>query len=217
MTYDDCITYNHVKYCRIESGRLIVGNNSTTNGNAIESGFNLTSLEIPEAIDNEQIEEIGQRSFTAAKDLVSVNIKARITQINFDAFYCCMRLSYINIPSSTQFIGQGVLSLKNYSTQTTTSNGTVRIIFEYPASVKYIGMYGIERKENMIVYYFGKNKPTFAGGTFTGVTNKTVFALKKMDFNGVKTTLYGIDRITCKCQRSSEYTKLAMIILLATS
>ena len=57
MTYDGCITYNHVKYFRIESGRLIVGNNSTTKGNAIESGFALTSLEIPEAIENEQIEK----------------------------------------------------------------------------------------------------------------------------------------------------------------
>ena len=215
MTYSCCFPYNHVKYCRIASGRLIIGNNSTHWKNAVEDDFNLTSLEIPEAIENEKIEEIGQHSFTHAGDLVSVNIKARITQINSGAFSCCKQLSYINIPSSTRLIGDSAFSLKDPNTQTMTSIGTVQIIFEYPASIKYIGKFGIERKENMIVYYFGKNRPTFAGGTFTGGTNKTVFALKKMYFDAVKTTLYGIDRLTCKCKRSSEYTKLAMMILLA--
>ena len=215
MTYSDCFTYNHIKYCRIAIGRIIIGNNSTEKVNAIEDEFNLTSLEIPEAIDNEQIEEIGQYSFVNAKDLVSVNIKARITQINAYAFHLCKSLSYINIPASTRFIGALSFSLKDMSSQTSTSSGTVRIIFEYPASIKYIGKYGFERKENMIVYYFGKKRPAFEGGTFEGVTNKTVFALKRMDFDGVKTALYGINRMTCNCQRSSEYTRLAMILLLA--
>ena len=195
MTYTDCFTENCIKYCKLPNGNLIVGDNSTSHGNSLASECTITHLEILETVDQKSIEEIGQFSFSCISSLTSVSIKAKITQINSYAFYSCMNLSYINIPSSTLFIGRSVMSLKAENRKDT-SKGTVRIIFDYPANVKYIGVYAIERKENMIVYFFGKKRPIFEGGIFEGTTNKTVFALSKMKFDTAKTTQYNINQIT---------------------
>ena len=145
MTYTDCFTENCVKYCKLPNGNLIVGDNSTSHGNAAISGFSLSSLEIPETVNQRSIEEIGRNAFSNVSSLTSVSIKARIKQINTFAFFCCSNVVCINIPSSTLFIGYVALSFKN--SDGTTSKGTIRIIFDYPANVKYIARYDIERKK----------------------------------------------------------------------
>ena len=194
MTYNNCFSSNDIKYCSLSNGNLIIGDNSTSSKNAVASEISITCLEIPETANQKSIEEIGQYAFSYLTSLTSVSIKARIKQINRYAFYCCSNISYINIPSSTLFIGYVAISFKTPSDVTQT--GTVRVIFDYPASVKYICSYAIERKENMIIYFFGKKKPVFEGGIFAGATNKTVFALAKMKFDTVKTTQYGMNQIT---------------------
>lgn len=209
--YTNCTIVNKVKYCLIEEGRYIVGDNSTDISNGVEKGTLLNYLIIPKTMNECEITDIGQFSFHSQSSLASVQINANIKYIHYLAFYMTPKLLYINIPSTTEFIGRGAISFKELNEST--SCGTATVVFDYPSSIKFIDSWGIERKENMIIYFFGRKAPIFKGGCFAGATSKTVFSLEKMNFDGVKATLYSI-RPTIKNNRLVPCYIFIMICLL---
>ena len=183
--YTDCFNTDDVIYCNIDNGKVIVGNNSTTKSNGVYNNKAITKLTIPARANGKLIAEIGQCAFNYQQQLASVIINAKITQINWHAFYSCSSLMLINIPSSVAFIGQGGISC--LSPGDLTSSGTLSVFFDYPSSIKTIGNYGFERKLNVIIYFGGKRAPNIGESLFLGSSNATIYSPTRIDFGSYKT------------------------------
>lgn len=184
MKFTDCFTENSIIFCKVDSSNVIVGDNETKSG-AYDNN-EISNLVIPELANGKNVIEIGACSFYGKRKLTVVTILAKIVQINQNAFFGCVSLSYINIPSSTKLISQFAFSLKD---DTATSSGTLKIIFDYPSSIAHIGTYAIERKENFIVYFNGRKAPNFETGAFWAANSKVVYSPVKTNFGGVMTTV----------------------------
>ena len=189
ITYTDCFIINDVVYCNIGNEKVIVGDNSSTYSNGVyDNKMMITSLTIPAHANGKRIAEIGQYAFCNQNQLSTVIIKAKITQINYFAFYSCSSLVLINIPSSVVFIGHCGVSCLNRSGNPT-SSGTLSVFFDYPSSIKTIGNFGFERKSNVIVYFGGTKAPYIGEKLFYGSSNVTVYSPTSINFGPYETVV----------------------------
>ena len=207
MALTECFNESNINFCVTDSGDVVVGDNETSSG--AFNNYEFKHLVIPEYANGKKVIEIGRNSFSHKNTIISVTILAQITQINEHAFFSCCSLSYINIPPSVKLICHLALSFKNGDS---TSNGTTKIVFDYPASISCVENYGIERKENFIIYFNGKKAPKFLVGPFFGSKKVVVYSPVKMNFGGVRTTV-----LTSFCQtrkQKSSYSHCYTFILL---
>ena len=97
------VTKGNVKYT-IKNGYYIVGDDSDTKPNGIANSDYKGTIAILDTIEGTNVKEIGRNSFFRCQYLTKVFVRARLTSINYDAFCYCIRLEYINIPSSVTLI-----------------------------------------------------------------------------------------------------------------
>ena len=108
MSYE---TINHVKYFLSSSKDFyLVGDNTTTSGNALTPTSYEGEIVIEEKIKGKKVIEIAQYAF-AKSSITKVTIHAKIRSINFQSFCWCTKLEYINIPSTVTYIGDAALFL----------------------------------------------------------------------------------------------------------
>ena len=145
----------------------ILGDNSTTPGNAVKNVSLLTkTLTIPSVVEGNQIEEIGYRAFYRCFIVEEVFISNSIRRINQYAFSDLYNLKSIIIPPSIEFIGYAAINTFNrtqanedeengiYEESKYMSNGYLVVTFLPHSMIQYISQYGISRKRNIIVNYF---------------------------------------------------------------
>ena len=165
---------------------------------AVHTATNLTSLKdiiIPEKVNGFSVVEIGYAAFAKLEALETVQIDARIVQINQFAFYGCSSLMSINIPPTVKFIGFASISALKFNAsgtslreQYTTSTGVLTVKFEPNSTITTIQKYGIERKEHVIIYYCGYVEPDILPGSlFFGATSKIVFSPIPLNWSEVRT------------------------------
>ena len=150
----------------------------------VECPSSITTVTIPEKINGKPVLEIGCRAFSKLLKLETVEIKAKLTQINQFAFYGCCSLTNISIPSSVTFIGYGAISAikSNYNS----SDGILTVKFEPNASVAKIKQFAIEKKEHIIIYYCGYHKPEIDNeAIFYGAQTKIVFSPIELNWGGI--------------------------------
>ena len=122
------------------------------------------TLTIPAIIHKHEIDQIGRNAFSQCPNIEEVFISDSIRVINTAAFSECPNLRSVLIPSSIEFIGNlGIHGYNvtldninpNLSTKSYTGKGMMKVIFHPNSRIQYIGQYGISRKENIIIYYYG--------------------------------------------------------------
>ena len=178
-----------VKYSFCESKNYwILGFNDSVTTNAIEDRLSIKDLVIPERIEGKIIGEIASYAFYLCTNLKFVTINSRIKQINYCSFYQCWNLTSINIPSTCEFIADCAISCVMRMTTTgldsdKTAPGTLAVKFEPNSTVKFIGTYGIERKEVIIITYCGYESPIVASrGLFYEVNHAVVYSPVQIDW-----------------------------------
>ena len=184
-SYTDCFNIGDVVYCNIENQKVIVGDNSTTQSNGAFNKKALTSLTIPERANGKRITEIGRCAFQNQGQLATVTIKAKITQINNDAFHYCVSLVFINIPSSVTYIAK--LAISCVTSSDATASGILNVLFDYPSSIKTIGEFGFERKTNVVVYFGGAQAPSISQYLFYHSSSVVIYSPKSIKFGSYNT------------------------------
>ena len=207
------IENNGINYTYFESGNFfIVGtqNISSTDTsfnaypNAVPNGSTIEEITIPKEIGGVPVLEIAGRAFRRCFSLKTVVINARLTRINMYAFYECINLTNINIPSSCEVIGHCAISCIN---NTKTANGSLAVKFEPNATIKYIGEFGIERKEVIIIFFCGYEPPKVQNrALFYGSTYNVVFAPKQMEWGN--TTAIVDESVCLLIQETKERIKI---------
>lgn len=151
----------------------------------------ITSVTIPKTAFGYPVLEIGCKAFASCLSLSTVTIQARIRQINMYAFHRCKSLTSINIPPTCEFIGYAAIScVINDGENGVAATGVLTIKFEPNATIKYIGQYGIEQKQVIIIFFCGDNPPTVPNNAlFNGATFKVIYAPKAISWGGVTATV----------------------------
>jgi hypothetical protein len=80
-------------------------------------------------------------------------------------------------------MGVGAISLKTPGGAT--SPGSLTVFFEPPSCIRFIGDYGIERKEEIIVFFGGAAAPSFSSHPFFEVSHVFVYSPVSVTFGGV--------------------------------
>ena len=75
-----------------------------------EAGKNLTSIDIPSAIDGNTIKAIGSGAFQNCSFITSLTLPDTVTSIEGNAFAGCTGITTLTIPSSVTSIGNGAFS-----------------------------------------------------------------------------------------------------------
>lgn len=208
------------------SGKWIIGTDNTTNSkNGLKDWSSLGSiLNIPSVIDGHNIEEIGNHAFFGCTGIEEVVIGNGIKQINEWCFSYCENLKSIVIPSSVEFIGYCSIHCYNGtaaskygpSTRECTTEGTLIVTFLPDSKISFIGGSGISRKENIIIYYFGRNKHVTGSGSFgiSYITSLKVYSPYVSRFIGIRT--YGLKLTRC-LQRKMTSVLLNIVIVTLLS
>ena len=146
----------------------------------------ITTVTIPEKVNGKPVLEIGCQAFSKLLKLETVEILAKITQINQFAFYGCCSLININIPSSVTFIGYAAISA--IKSDDDPSDGILTIKFEPNATITRIEQFAIEKKLHIIIYYCGYHKPEIVDDAiFYGAQTKIVFSPIELNWGGIVT------------------------------
>ena len=183
----NCKTIKNVKYC-IVNDILMVGDNTSTEGNAIDGSLT-SEITFVDRIGDNFVREIGMKSFTACETLRIVNIKYGILKINFDAFYKCKNIVSFVVPSSVSFIAQGAICICDKLLTSEASPGTLTVAIQGPSSLEYLGRWSIAKKDNIIIYYCSSKAPIINYSTFDKAKSVTIYSIKKFSIDSVETTV----------------------------
>ena len=120
----------------------MVGDNKTT---ALVNNQSL-NIEIPYSIKGKKIKEVGAHAFYQCRSIITVNIIARVNQINKYAFCRCVNLTSINIPSSCTLLGE--VAIDQYDQMTNTiSFGILNIFIEKGSKLSILLTKSISNKQ----------------------------------------------------------------------
>ena len=196
------------------NGKWIIGDNTTSSMNGLSDLSTLGPiLNIPSIIDGHNIEEIGLRAFFKCTKIEEINIENGIKQINERSFSYCTNLKSIVIPPSVEFIGYCGIHCYNETAQSiygansrkATAQGTLVVTFLSGSKIAFIGNSGISRKENIIIYFMGKQNPLNNGDPVKKLllSSVKVYAPYVPSFLGIKTIGYKITQ--CQFKRPSSH------------
>ena len=217
-----CVVSNHIKYCEI-NGVFIVGDNTTNNRNAVETGFvPVGEITIPERVRGRLIREIGKWSFRTCGKITIVNIYAKIYQIGWDAFHRCTNLVAVNVPKTVRIIEQGGICPATEENADVASEGTLSVTIEGPSSLSYLGHCAIGRKKNVIIQYCSKNVPLTGSNPFDKIESMNIYALGEFTIDTYTTTASDyacVNRLykSCVCvQKGSRFNALTFIVFIVS-
>ena len=193
---------------QIEGKNIIGLNNSISKRNGLINWTDLGPiLNIPSFINNVKIDEISNYAFYNSSEIEEVNIGNGIRQINKYSFAHCHNLKSFVIPPSIGFIGHAGIHCYNESAEYAgkisrdcTSKGTLIVTFLPESKVYFIDDFGISRKEDIVIYYMGKNTllpilNVFGNGLFSSVK---VYSPYVASFIGKKTIRSNITKCGSK-------------------
>ena len=202
--------------------KWIVGDNSTKNGNGVAEGKTAgEKLFIPSVINGHTIEEIGTYAFREIYTIKEIIIENGIKQINRYSFGDLRLLTSVTIPPSVKFIGYGGVHCYNTSVKDTgitpgaieyTSRGKLIVNFLPNSNIKYIDDYGISRKENIEIYFWGHKSPDYNSDVFycSMIKSVKIYSPYIKYFVGVKTV-----NIKSECTIVDDY-RLILISSIAS-
>ena len=160
---------------------IAIPNTVTSIGGAAFQGSGLTSVTIPDAVN-----DIAQQAFAYCPNLASVTIPDGVIAIEEDAFTYCPSLTSIAIPNSVTYIGVAAFDSCGSLASVTIGSG-----------INYLDSWAFAYNVNLTgVYFLGNAPPTFAtGGTgsFAGDPQATVYYLRGM--TGFGTTVDGLPAV----------------------
>ena len=176
---------NGIIYSKINN-KWIVGTNSSISGNAVPSNQKAPSnLIIPKFVRGHKIFEIGSFAFRDHKEIISVNIYADLTQINHHSFSLCSGISFINIPSSVQYIFNFTLFFGiDNSIQ---SKIVTTVVFEQDSQLKFIDRYNFCSTKSITIYFCSSTNPTFITPIFQNVNDIIIYTTQSQNVFGKAT------------------------------
>ena len=181
------VTRNNVKYT-IKNNYYIVGDDTKTEGNGVEDKSYSGTIVIPSNINGIEIKEISKYSFYKCQYISEVFINARITKIGSCAFLLCMRLEYINIPSSVLSIESASFEINNGYAKSLQLPATIEFEAGRKNAIQIEGR-GFSFRETFQIIYPSVNPPTYTSSSaFEGVTNAYICAPKVFTFGNKQTT-----------------------------
>ena len=163
-----CDEYGDFKYCTVKD-IYIFGDNTTVAGNALISGHKCPeTILIPIAVNGKYVTEIGRYSLSGvAKNVKIIKIKARITQINANAFYEASSLEQIYLPNTLRYLFSNAIHVWNRTLgEEVTNPGVTQLFFEKGSDLKYIAYQGISYRAVMIIYTYDVLKPQTLSESF---------------------------------------------------
>ena len=168
----------------LHKGIWIVGTNGTESRNAIAGNVTAPSIiVIPKKVKGHLIKEIGITAFSECKEIVTVNIFAQLTQINHHAFSRCSSLSFINIPSTLNYLCE--YALYSGIDNDIPSNNSLTVIFEPGANVIEIGHTNFQFIHSIFIYYCGSNSPLYNETIFRKVDEITIYTPEPTQIFGI--------------------------------
>ena len=181
------VVENNIRYCfESTTNSYSVGCASQAQDAIEDKSLNLSTLIIPEKINNKDITKINTAAFKGLNTIRVVQIYAKITIIGTQAFDQCSGLERINIPATVKNILGNALCL---STSTGTSKGTVHIYFEPGSQLEEIGDGGISSKETIIITYCGNSQNIMCTKDFLyKVTNKIIYSPYSFEFCNISSS-----------------------------
>ena len=208
---------NGFNYYEINSRDCSIGStDTTTSGTAVNSDFSKEDIIIPSRAGKYRVREVGYKAFYGKTSIKRITIQEGIKIINTYAFYGLPNMTLIIIPSSVETIGQwGFSGFYNK-----TSAGTTTVIIGPNSKLKEIKTAGFERKETIIVYFCGKEAPSF-DYPFYEVSKKVVYSPNQITFgevasisdNGFCSTLR-IRQTACIVSKSNRVNIYIIVLLL---
>lgn len=175
-------TIDNVKY--YDAGEYVaVGDNSTTLANGISSQSYAGPITIQEKVNGKSVQYIGQCAFYECKSITKVTIYAKIVAIHYASFEYCNSITYINIPSTVNFIG-------NYALYFGSSTIDVTFEFEKGRTQKlFIGDQEFGGRTNVFVIYpYSYDVEYQASNPFREVSNPVICASTSFTFYSKPTT-----------------------------
>ena len=104
------------------NGKYVLGDNSSNIKNALESGNTCPeTIFVPKYVYGHKIEEIGAYPFDSCTNTKVLNVKARITQINYNAFRQATSLEKVYLPNTLKYIFDNAIHVWN----STLGNGVI--------------------------------------------------------------------------------------------
>ena len=186
------VVENNIKYCfDSTTNSYSVGCASQAQDAIKDKSLNLSTLIIPEKINNKDITKINTAAFCNLSTIRVVQIYAKITIIATRAFDQCSGLERINSPSTVKIIDGNALCLSTSigTDETKISEGTVHIYFEPGSQLEKIGSGGISSKETIIITYCGNNTNITCGGAFLyGAINISIYNPYSLKFCNIPST-----------------------------
>ena len=204
------------------NGKWIIGSdNETTKKNGLTDWNTLGSiLNIPSVINGHKIDELGRYAFYNCQKIEEINIGDGIKQIGERCFSHCPNVRSIIIPPSVKFIGycgihcynESAAKIYGTSSRESTGEGVIIITFLPESKISYIDNLGISRKENIIIYYFGRLKPLHKKDPVgkSSLTSIKIYAPFVTRFLGMKTLSYKLT----SCQRRKNTSLLIFFIAI---
>ena len=210
---NNCFNENGIKYCPIlGTSNCIVGDNSSSNANAVVSGHTFTKLHIHSKIKSYKIVELGNYAFYYHTTIQTVRLDEGITQISQATFYGLKNLELIVLPSSLEIVLDWGISGYNGGT----SPCTLVAIFLPDSQLKSLTSGGIERYNKVIIYYCGYGTPSYKIYPFYHVNEVVLYSFHQFEWNG-HTTIVNTEKCLSFLQHREtirSLTKIQIKILL---
>ena len=197
--------YNGIVFTNLNgTNNCIVGTNSTTQNNAIDSSsFSQTSILIPSKVNSFNVIEVGQYSFYIIPSIRQITVEEGIRQINRYAFYGLVNLEIVILPLTAEFLGNYSISSVIWTNgSSSTSSGTLTVIFKPNSKLYDLGSGAIERKSNIIVYYCGYGTPQFESRPFYRAEKVLIYSFHDFLMNGYRTV---VDNSLCPMLQKLKY------------
>ena len=193
----------------------MVGTNASGNSpNAVFENFSGV-VEIPEKVENNEIEAIGTSAFSKCEKITCVYINARIKIIYERAFADCCSLSYINVPSTVEQICDFGIHLFNFTGSNTNesyiSRGTLVVVFEPNSQIKSIGSYNFDRKNSIVIHFSEPVYPKLGNSIFLQCARPIVICPIRFSFSGV----ISYSKSCTKCRKVNNYLRATTTAFIA--
>ena len=167
-----CEELESFRYCLV-NGKYILGDNTTKGANALITGKTCPEKAIiPEFVKEHRIEEIGTCALYSCANLKELIVKARITQINGNAFYEAKNLVNVYLPKTLLYIFSNGIHLWDSENGNCVPNpGITNVYFERGSKIEYISSQGISYKEFLYLHTCEVIKPELDSHAFSFVVN----------------------------------------------
>ena len=204
-------------YTSCSSG-LAVGNNSNHASAIVNRSIIDEMVVIPEIINGKKVTEIGENAFSYERTIKKVIILARIKIIKSRAFFSCLNLSLITIPSTCKTIEEHALDF--YDPINGRPSEIADIYFEPYSQLNSIVKNALRNKITFNLYFCTKMKDEFNYLVMDGAKYLNIYAPFEMTFNNhttnnhYETCIFKTSyKVSCHVTRKSSYITNVFLII----